>query len=89
MLSLDVDGSTLPAVGERDPIVGDLQQRYRGLRPVLFPTPYEAACWSVLSQRTRMTSSAAVRRSAAASLVSGSALNPEWRYRCATVAICA
>lgn len=34
ILSLDVDGSRFPAVGERDPVVAGLQQRYPGPRPV-------------------------------------------------------
>lgn len=51
ILSLDHDGSAFDAVGERDPVVGDLQERHRGLRPVLFHSPYEAAAWSVISAR--------------------------------------
>src|SRR5580704_15597610 len=42
ILSLDVDGSGFPAVGERDPVVGEAQRRYPGLRPVGFWSPYEA-----------------------------------------------
>jgi hypothetical protein len=30
ILALDVDGSGFPAVGERDPVVGELQRRYPG-----------------------------------------------------------
>ena len=51
VLSLDHDGSDYPAVGERDPIVGELQRESGYLRPVLFHSPYEAAAWSVLSAR--------------------------------------
>jgi DNA-3-methyladenine glycosylase II len=43
ILSLDVDGSGFPAVGRRDPVVGGLQARWPGLRPVGFFSPYEAA----------------------------------------------
>ena len=43
ILSLDVDGSGFPAVGERDPVVAGLQRRYPGLRPIGFWSPYEAA----------------------------------------------
>ncbi|NIH87522.1 DNA-3-methyladenine glycosylase family protein [Amycolatopsis granulosa] len=53
ILSLDVDGSGFGAVGERDPVVAALQQRYPGLRPVLFTSPYEAACWAIIGQRIR------------------------------------
>jgi DNA-3-methyladenine glycosylase II len=34
ILSLDVDGSGFPEVGRRDPVVGELQGRWPGLRPV-------------------------------------------------------
>jgi DNA-3-methyladenine glycosylase II len=52
ILSLDHDGSAYPDVGERDPVVGELQRESGYLRPVLFHSPYEAAAWSVLSART-------------------------------------
>jgi 3-methyladenine DNA glycosylase/8-oxoguanine DNA glycosylase len=61
ILSLDVDGSDFPDIADRDPVVGALQARSPGMRPVLFASPYEAACWSVLSQRVRMTDAAALR----------------------------
>ena len=54
MFSLDVDGHGFAAIGQRDPIIGELQQRYDMLRPVMFPSPYEAAAWAVLSQRISM-----------------------------------
>src|SRR5262245_54015684 len=38
-LSLDVDGTGWPAVGDRDPVVGRLQARYGMLRPVCFYSP--------------------------------------------------
>jgi DNA-3-methyladenine glycosylase II len=53
ILSLDHDGSGYPEVGERDPVVGELQRASGYLRPVLFHSPYEAAAWSVLSARTQ------------------------------------
>jgi DNA-3-methyladenine glycosylase II len=60
-LSLDVDGSGLPAVGDRDPVVAGLLERWPGLRPVCFASPYEAAVWAILSQRVRMTQAAAIK----------------------------
>ncbi len=54
MFSLDVDGHGFAAIGQRDRIIGELQQRYDMLRPVMFPSPYEAAAWAVLSQRISM-----------------------------------
>ena len=46
-LSLDVDATGWPAVGERDPVIGDAQERLPGLRPCGFHSPYEAAAWAV------------------------------------------
>lgn len=54
ILSLDVDTSGLEALTGRDPVVAELVSHSPGLRPVTFWTPWEAACWAVLSQRTSM-----------------------------------
>jgi DNA-3-methyladenine glycosylase II len=62
ILSLDVDGEQFPAVGARDPVVAELQRRYPGLRPVSFHSPYEAACWAIMSHRIRITQAASIRR---------------------------
>ncbi len=51
VLSLDHDGTEFTRIGERDPVIGRLQQIAPGLRPPLFYSPYEAAAWSVLSAR--------------------------------------
>ncbi len=51
VLSLDHDGTEFARIGERDPVIGRLQQIAPGLRPPLFYSPYEAAAWSVLSAR--------------------------------------
>jgi DNA-3-methyladenine glycosylase II len=61
MLCLDVDGSGFTALGEHDSVVGTLQQRFPGLRPVLFYTPYEAAAWTIISQRIRMAQAATIK----------------------------
>ena len=61
ILALDVDGSGFPAVGERDPVVGELQQRYPGLRPVGFWSPYKAAAWAIIGQRIRIRQAAAIK----------------------------
>ncbi|QFY11884.1 DNA-3-methyladenine glycosylase 2 family protein [Nonomuraea phyllanthi] len=54
ILSLDVDGSGFAAPGEADPVLGDLQRSSPGLRPVCFWSPWEAACWAVIVQRSSM-----------------------------------
>lgn len=61
MLCLDVDGSGFTALGEHDHVVRALQERFFGLRPVLFYTPYEAAAWTIISQRIRMTQAAVIK----------------------------
>jgi DNA-3-methyladenine glycosylase II len=61
ILSLDVDGSGFPEVGVRDPVVGELQQRYPGLRPVLFYSPYEAAAWAIIGNRIRIVQAAKIK----------------------------
>jgi DNA-3-methyladenine glycosylase II len=60
-LSLDVDAEGWPDVGKRDPVVADAQARLPGLRPCGFHSPYEAAAWSVLSQRIRIVQAARLR----------------------------
>ncbi|MFI5955094.1 DNA-3-methyladenine glycosylase family protein [Cryptosporangium sp. NPDC051539] len=66
VLSLDVDGTGFPGIGAADPVVGALQTRFAGLRPVCFFSPYEAACWAVLSHRVRIAQAAAVKARLAA-----------------------
>jgi DNA-3-methyladenine glycosylase II len=68
ILSLDTDpsGAGFRAVGRRDPVVGALQARFAGFRPVVFSSPYEAAVWGILAQRTSMAQAAAVRAAVAA-----------------------
>lgn len=68
ILSVDVDARGLDAVAKRDPVVAALLEEFPGRRPVCFPTPYEAAAWSVLSQRTSMRQAAAVKRGLAQAL---------------------
>jgi DNA-3-methyladenine glycosylase II len=62
IFSLDVDGSDLPAIGARDPVAGKLLRRYPGLRPVLFWSPYEAAAWTIIGHRIRMTQAARIKQ---------------------------
>jgi DNA-3-methyladenine glycosylase II len=68
VLSLDVDGSGLAEVGERDRVIGRLLARADGRRPVCFGTPFEAAVWAVLSQRVSMAQAGRVKAALAASL---------------------
>jgi DNA-3-methyladenine glycosylase II len=61
VLSLNVDGSGFPEVGRRDPVVGALQARYPGLRPVCFYSPYEAAAWALIGRRIRIVQAARIK----------------------------
>ena len=62
ILSLDHDGDAWLEVGRRDPVIGGLQERFPGLRPPLFHSPYEAAAWAIISARRPARQAAAVRR---------------------------
>jgi DNA-3-methyladenine glycosylase II len=62
MLGLSMDFDRYREIGERDPIVGQLQQENPGVRPVRFPTAWEAGVWALLSQRTRSAQAVAMKR---------------------------
>ena len=51
IVSLDHDGAGFLAVGEADPVLGELQRAHPGQRPVLFCSPYEGAAWAIISSR--------------------------------------
>src|SRR4051812_38186405 len=68
VLSLDHSGVAFAEAGERDPVLGALQQRHRGLRPVLFHSPYEAAAWAIISHRRPARQAAGTRDAIAAEL---------------------
>lgn len=61
VLSIDVDPGPFDAICAADPVLADVRQRHRLLRPVLFASVYESLAWALLSQRTRMTAAAAAR----------------------------
>lgn len=61
ILSLDVDGSGFAVVGQRDPVIGRIQQRFLGFRPVLFNSPYEAAAWALIGHRIRIVQAAKLK----------------------------
>ncbi|MEC3980442.1 DNA-3-methyladenine glycosylase family protein [Amycolatopsis sp. H20-H5] len=62
ILSLDVDGTGFSRIGAADKVIGNLQLSYPGLRPVLFHSPYEAACWGVIGHRLRIVQAAKVKQ---------------------------
>ena len=75
-LSLDVDARGWPDVARRDPIIADAQAQLPGLRPCGFHSPYEAAAWSVLSQRIRIVQAARLRDDLVARYGDGGAFPP-------------
>jgi DNA-3-methyladenine glycosylase II len=68
VLSLDVDASGLDDLARHDPVVARLIRAAPGLRPVCFWTPWEAACWAILSQRTPMRAASALKQRIAGEL---------------------
>jgi len=61
-VSLDVDGQGFAEVGGRDPVIGRLQKEYRDLRPVLFHSPYEAACAFLIGHRMTILQTRRIRQ---------------------------
>ncbi|MEJ7665054.1 MAG: hypothetical protein WKG07_38810 [Hymenobacter sp.] len=59
-LCLDVEGAGFAAVAARDKVVDELRQRHLGLRPVLFPTPYEAAARAIIGHQLPLRQAAAI-----------------------------
>jgi len=51
-LSLDIAAEDWPLVGQRDKAIGELQNNFRFLRPILFHSPYEAAAGFIIGHRT-------------------------------------
>ncbi|ADP80047.1 DNA-3-methyladenine glycosylase family protein [Pseudofrankia inefficax] len=61
ILSLDVDGAAFPDCVAADAVAAGLAARHLGLRPVCFPSPYEAACWTIIGHRIRLTQAARLK----------------------------
>ena len=61
-ISLDVDGQGFVDVGRRDLVIGRLQGEYKNLRPVLFHSPYEAACAFVIGHRISILQTRRIRQ---------------------------
>jgi DNA-3-methyladenine glycosylase II len=64
-ISLDIDGSGFGEIGRRDPVMGRLQAEYRYLRPVLFHSPYEAACGFLIGHRITIIQTRRIRQALA------------------------
>ena len=65
VLSLDNDATGWVEVGQRDPVIGNLQNSYQFIRPVLFHSPYEAAAAFVIGHRISMQQGRNIRQAMA------------------------
>jgi DNA-3-methyladenine glycosylase II len=61
ILSIDIDGRGWPEVGQRDRVVGLLQRRFPGFRPVNWSDAYEAAAWCVMSTRINVRQAQSIK----------------------------
>ena len=61
-LSLDADTEPFLHLAGQDAAFASRAVRLRGFHPPRFLTPFEAACWAILSQRARMPLARAVKR---------------------------
>jgi len=77
ILGLEHDGDAFVAVLDGDPVLRTLWQRTGHLRQVSFPSPYEAACWSVIALRLRQPQAVQVRRRIEAAIGDGAFPVPE------------
>jgi DNA-3-methyladenine glycosylase II len=60
-MSLDVDATGWAAVGVRDPVIAERQQRFRMIRPSMFHSPYEAAAAFVIGHRISVAQTRVIR----------------------------
>ena len=77
ILGLEHDGDAFVAVLDGDPVLRRLWERTGHLRQVSFPSPYEAACWSVIALRLRQPQAVQVRRRIEAAIGDGAFPVPE------------
>ena len=61
-VSLDVDGRGFIDIRRRDPIIRRLQAEFKNLRPVLFHSPYEAACAFLIGHRISILQTRRIRQ---------------------------
>ena len=77
ILGLEHDGDAFVAVLDGDPVLRTLWERTGHLRQVSFPSPYEAACWSVIALRLRQPQAVQVRRRIESAIGDGAFPVPE------------
>jgi DNA-3-methyladenine glycosylase II len=62
ILGLEHDAAPFLGVLDGDPVLRERWERTGHLRAVSFPSPYEAACWSVIALRLRQAQAVRVRQ---------------------------
>ena len=60
-VGLEADGAAWAAVGERDPVVGELQRTFPGFFTATKASPYDAATWAVIAPRMPMQRAAMIK----------------------------
>jgi DNA-3-methyladenine glycosylase II len=60
IFGLDHDATAYADIKKRDPKIAPLMNAFAGLRHVSFTSPYECACWAVISQRIQKTQAARI-----------------------------
>ena len=68
ILGLEGDAEAWAALGQRDPVVGRLQQQLPGFFTATKPSPYDAAVWAVLAPRMQMRQAAGLKMAMAREL---------------------
>ncbi|HEY3082554.1 MAG TPA: DNA-3-methyladenine glycosylase [Chloroflexota bacterium] len=59
---VDADAAGAAAVAGRDPLIAPLVERYRGLRPLAIPDPFETLVWAILGQQINVAFAARLKR---------------------------
>ena len=62
MLGIDSDAAGFERQFARDPLLGNLIQRQKGLRIPLTPEPWEAIAWAILGQQISLRAAVVLRR---------------------------
>lgn len=68
ILGLEGDAAAWAALGQRDPVVGRLQEEFPGFFTATKPSPYDAAVWSIIAPRMPMQRAASVKLAMARAL---------------------
>ncbi|HWZ87925.1 MAG TPA: hypothetical protein VNW92_03720 [Polyangiaceae bacterium] len=68
MLGLDANAGQWLSLGERDPVVGELQREFAGFFTAAKSSPYDAATWAMICPRMNLHQAAALKQAMAREL---------------------